>query len=213
MQKTVTNSILIVFISRLFAVTSVLFGLALMNPMVLAAETPSGAFICFGDGFAFSTETVTGWTFNQVEGKADGLCVVGYPISSAALTSPFKESPAVTFATVVTRFREGKVMTYQDIQTSMAEKFRESKPNMEIRDGDAIQVDGKKVIVRKYFPHPAEGQAPSGLSWDTVAYVEESQHFVTLVLSARSRESHDASYQAFRAYVRTYKFITKLSEH
>jgi len=182
----------------------------------MAAESPSGAFICFGEGFAFSTESTHGWTLDQEAGRSDGLCVVGYPMpddAAPALTAPFKESPVVLFATVTPRFRDGHLLTYEEVQAMAAERFRASKPNLEIRDGDPIQVDGKKVIVRKFFPHPVGEQTTPDLSWDTFAFIEEPQHVVTLVLSARSRESHDKFYQSFRGYVRTYKSITKLSRH
>ena len=106
-------------------------------------------------------------------------------------------------------------MSYDEVQTAAADQFRDTKPNLEIRNGDPIQVDGKKVIVRKYFPTPAPAPGHSGpaLSWDSFAYIEEPNHFITLVLSARSREEHDKAYPAFRSYVRTYKFIAKQSRH
>lgn len=176
-------------------------------------ENRDGAFICFGDGFAFSTEPVAGWSLDQEAGRSDGLCVVGYPGNGKKYAQPMKESPAVLFAMVTTRFREGHLMSYDEVQTATADRFRETKPNLEIRNGDPIQVDGKKVVVRKYFPTPTAEQSAQTLSWDSFAYIEEPHHFISLVLSARSREEHDKAYPAFRSYVRTYKFITKLSRH
>jgi|GEM_PF-6803688 len=201
---------------KAFAATTVLWSFMVGAAAASGAETPSGAFICFGDGFAFATEQVPGWLLDQEAGRPDGLCVVGYrkPANSDAPGAAlFKESPVVMFALVSTRFREGHILTYDEIQSATADRFRESKPDLEIRDGDPIQVDGKKVIVRKYFPRPVAGQNATGLSWDSFAYIEEPMHFVTLVLSARSKEEHDRAYQDFRQYVRTYRMITKLSRH
>jgi hypothetical protein len=167
---------------KAFAATTVLWSFMVGAAAASGAETPSGAFICFGDGFAFATEQVPGWLLDQEAGRPDGLCVVGYrkPANSDAPGAAlFKESPVVMFALVSTRFREGH----------------------------------KKVIVRKYFPRPVAGQNATGLSWDSFAYIEEPMHFVTLVLSARSKEEHDRAYQDFRQYVRTYRMITKLSRH
>lgn len=201
---------------KAFAAGVALLGFTCNAFAASGADTPVGAFICFGDGFAFSTEQVPGWILDQEAGRSDGLCVVGYPKPSKSdqpATLLFKESPAVMFATVTARFHEGHILTYDEIQSATADRFRESKPDLEIRDGDPIQVDGKKVTVRKYFPRPVGAQQTPGLSWDTFAFIEEPQHFVTLVLSARSKEAHDKAYQDFRHYVRTYRLITKLSRH
>jgi len=208
-----TNQILKSIVPQLFATACFLLATPVLandrgQESVADATAAADAFVCFNGDFSFAVEAVTGWTIDHGVSRTEGVCAATYPTSAAHNTSPFAMAEAVFFITVTPRFREGALMTYDEVQAAVAERMREQKGELEIRNGDPISLAQKSVVVRKYFPDEAKANA-TAKSWDSFAFVEEKSHVVSIVLSARSRAAHDAAYQSFRNFVRTYRGLSR----
>jgi hypothetical protein len=64
------------------------------------------------------------------------------------------------------------------------------------------------VVVAKFTPPAAEADA----AWVTTAFIATKSGGVRLALTAPTRAAHDASYQAFRNVVRTWRALPVAAE-
>lgn len=162
------------------------------------AQDDSG--IIYGKGYSFALTAPKGWVLDTTSGRQQGLQAVIYPKGSS-----WKTSGAVMYANVYQKTDSTKE-TLQAIIANDVADFKKDSPNLKVVDADAIPTRAdarskdKKATV-KYFTADRYGNS------EAVAYIDEGNLVVMLVLNTRSQRDFEASLPAFKEFVGSYLFL------
>lgn len=154
--------------------------------------------LMYGNGHAFSFDEPPGWVLDNKSGVREGLLAVLYLNGSSWSTAP-----AVMYIRTDRREPGDALEAYIERDCASA---RTQRPSTEVRSaprivgvGPSIEATGRRTAEVRQF---------SGSSSETVAYLEEDAVFITFVLAARTKASHDAAMPAFLILVESYSFFT-----
>ena len=156
--------------------------------------------IIYGKNYSFALTAPKGWVLDTTSGRQQGLQAVFYPKGSS-----WKNGTAVMYANVLQKTDPAK----ESLQTIIADDvagFQKESPNLKVVDADPIPTrtdarsKDKKATV-KYFTADRAGNS------EAVAYVDEGNLVVMLVLNARSQQDFEASLPAFKDFVGSYFFL------
>jgi len=178
--------------------TSIAAALILLVCTAVVAQDDSG--IIYGKNYSFALSAPKGWVLDTTSGRQQGLQAVFYPNGSS-----WKNGAAVMYASVVQKTDPTKESLESVIANDVA-GFKKDSPNLKIVDADAIltrtdaRSKDKKATVR-HFTGDSNGNS------EAVAYVDEGNLVVMLVLSARSQKDFDGSLPAFKEFVGSYFFL------
>jgi hypothetical protein len=157
--------------------------------------------VVFGDDFAFSVEAPAGWSFAAPEaGRAGARCA---PATAGS------EAGAQITAEALAAAKDGKARTSRELTDAETTAARAVHPSVRVRYGDPIETAGQSVVVAKYTPAESDGAA----AWVTTAFIATKTGGVRLALTAPTRAAHDASYQAFRNVVRSWRELPPAASH
>lgn len=175
-------------------VTTIVLNLASAN-----AETPSDkktdGFICYGPGFAYTTQAPKGWKLDSQSGKANNLCLVGYPKDSSWETGDtvIYINPSV----------KGKTPGSRDLADMIAydvTQHKKNSPELTIKDGEVVLNKGKKITT-KYFFNDMN-------NFEAVGYIDETNAVVFVVMSARNKIAFDKALPAFKEFIQSYRLVS-----
>ncbi len=170
-----------------FLVSGVAFGQESRSD---STERRSG--IIYGNGRAFYLTAPKGWVLDKSTGVNQGLFVVLYPAGGS-----WKTSAAVMYAYTAgnnsTNSQSAERLIYSDIS-----QYKQRCPTVMIKKSPELQTKDKKTaLVRLYFYS----------NYESVAYIDEKQITVMLVLTARAEKDFNESFPAFQELVRSYSFL------
>jgi hypothetical protein len=151
--------------------------------------------IVYGKGHAFGVTAPAGWVLDNHSGRSAGIVVVFYPERSS-----WKNATAVMYANTARRPADTSLESFI---TEDWQRFKANGADVKMVAGPPeTTADNKQAQVR-YF---------SGDKWDNreaVAYIQEDNVFVMLVLTSRTQESYNLALPAFQQLVKSYNFLTK----
>lgn len=154
-------------------------------------KIPGGLF--FGAGHAYILNAPKGWVLDNVSGRSQGLVGVFYPKGGS-----WENSLAVMYSRV--QPREGR--TFDAMIKEDLAFMQKQKPALKVSEQLPIPYGrhGKKASIRYLDSGPREFEA--------VAYMEEKNWVVLVVLTARSQEERSSALPAFRELVQSFVYVT-----
>ena len=165
-----------------------------------AASAQDDSGIIYGKNYSFALTAPKGWVLDITNGRQQGLQAVFYPKGSS-----WKNGAAVMYANVYQKTDPTKESLQTIIANDVAD-FKKESPNLKVVDAEAIPTrtdtrsKDKRATV-KYFTADRNGNS------EAVAYVDEGNLVVMLVLNARSQQDFEASLPAFKEFVGSYFFL------
>ena len=162
------------------------------------AQDDSG--IIYGKNYSFALTAPKGWVLDTTSGRQQGLQAVFYPNGSS-----WKSGAAVMYPSVLQKADPAR----ESLESVIA---NEDSPNLKVVDADAIPTrtdarsKDKKATV-KYFTGDRNGNS------EAVAYLDEGNLVVMLVLSTRSQKDFETSLPAFKEFVDSYFFLGAKAVH
>ena len=141
------------------------------------------------EGLVFRLTPPHAWELDTESGRPNGVPVVFYPEGTS-----WRDSKTVMYVSVTAK-RDGETvdsLIEQDVQ-----RFREGDSRVVIADLPDQTVGKRQVKVKSFF-----GQSPE--NYEAVAYIDEKQHVVFLVLSARNTEAFESSLPMFSELAGSY---------
>ena len=175
---------------HMYIISTVLAATAL----VTAAQTPEGAGIVYGKDHAFAIAAPRGWILDSESGKSQGLHAVFYETGSdwaSAMNVMYTNSA---------RKCEGQ-RTVEELMAYDLAQFRKHSPTLEVTEPSSIPTRKGTALVRR-FTGDQHG------NYEAVAYIDEEQTIIMLVLSSRTKNGFDEAYPSFEELVKSYQFLT-----
>jgi hypothetical protein len=163
--------------------------------MTGAGQVLEGAGIVYGSDHAFAIVAPTGWVLDNGAGRNEGLPVVFYPDGQS-----WRTSETVMYANTASKSAKGQE-TLEELMAYDVAQFRKRAPGLSVTVLPDIKAKEITATVRRF-----EGDEHG--NFEAVAYIDEKQTIIMLVLSARTKEGFDRSYTAFEKLVGSYQFLT-----
>lgn len=162
------------------------------QPSLAARDTGMRSGIIMYDGCSFGLTPPQGWTLDTESGASNGVPAVLYPEGSS-----WADSRTVMYANVTAKDsgQSGESMIEYDVK-----RFTSEDPEVVISDLPSRTAGRKKVRVKSFL-----GKSPE--NYEAVAYIDEKDHVVFLVLSARDMETFESSLPSFSELVDSYIFM------
>lgn len=167
---------------------------------LLAARPPippqeGEAGIIYTEDLVFSLTAPEGWVLDNHSGSRQGLPVVLYPRGSS-----WKEAPAVMYPT--SDRKPASEHPLQDVIAETLNQYRAASPVLRIESlAPAPTGDARTAELRKL-----SGETNGNV--EAIAFVEEADRVVLLILSARSETDYAAALPAFRQLVGSYSYLS-----
>ena len=162
------------------------------KPSLPSHDTEMRSGIIMYDGCSFGITPPQGWVLDTESGANNGVPAVFYPDGSS-----WADSRTVMYANVTTKGsgQSGESMIEYDV-----ERFTQEDPEVVITSLPSRTVGKKTVTVKSFL-----GKSPE--NYEAVAYIDEKDHVVFLVLSARDMKTFESSLSAFSELIDSYVFM------
>jgi hypothetical protein len=162
--------------------------------LAASAQTPEGAGIVYGKDHAFAIAAPRGWVLDTASGKAQGLHAVFYQDGSnwASATTVMYTNSA--------RKCDGQ-RTVEELMAYDLAQFRKHSATLEVTEPASVPTSKGTAVVRR-FTGDQHG------NYEAVAYIDEEQTIIMLVLSSRTKKGFDEAYPSFEELVKSYQFLT-----
>lgn len=161
----------------------------------LAGQTEDGAGIVYGNDYVFSIQAPDGWILDNGAGRAQGLCAVLYEKGSS-----WAAATTVMYANAASKHVDGQ-RTREELIAYDVEQFRKRAPGLKVTSLPGIETGTGTASIRRF-----EGDEHG--NYEAVAYIEEKNTTVMLILSSRTEAGFTMAYPAFEKLVRSYHFLT-----
>ncbi len=165
---------------------------------VVAAQDDSG--IIDGKNYSFTLTAPKGWVLDNTSGRGQGLQAVFYPKGSS-----WKNGASVMYANVYQKMDPIKESLQTVIANDVAE-YKKNSADLKVADAESIptrtdaRAKDKKAMIKYYT---GDRNANS----EAVAYIDEGNVVVMLVLTARMKGDFDSSLPAFKELIGSYFFL------
>lgn len=170
-------------------VLSVLLQFCVYGPAI--ADTQR--FTVVGNGVIFALPEPAGWKMDADSARNNSLPVVYYPTGQT-----WSNAPAVIY--VNSSINDCQTSFEKFIANDLAE-FRSNSPNIVIKDGEAMTVDGKKVVI-KLFNGDRYGNS------EAVAYVDNTDGaFISITLTSRTQPLFENALPVFKELVSSFQLV------
>lgn len=182
------------------------FALFAFLPFFGFANAQDDSGIIHGKNYSFTLTAPKGWVLDDKSGRSQGLQAVFYPNGSS-----WKDGSAVMYENVHQKSDPTKDTIKTVIDDDISD-FKQASRTVKTVDADPIPTrtdtrSANKKAVVKYFIDDQNGTN------EAVAYVDEKDVVVMLVLSARNQQSFKASFPAFKEFVGSYFFLGTAPVH
>jgi len=164
-----------------------------LNTIALSAFADTQRFIAVGNGVVFALAKPSGWEMDTNSPKNNNLPVVYYPSGQT-----WGNAPAVMYAN--SAINDCHTSFEQFISNDLAE-FKSNSPNIVIKDGGTMTVDGEKAII-KLFTGDTYGNS------EAVAYLDNSGGaFISITLTSRTQRLFDETLPVFKELVSSFQLV------
>ncbi len=155
-------------------------------------DTEMRSGIILHEGCSFGITPPRGWVLDTESGAGNGVPAVFYPEGSS-----WADSRTVMYTNVTAKDsgQTGAALIEYDVT-----RFTSDDPEVVITDLPSRTVGRKTVTVKSFL-----GKSPE--NYEAVAYIDEKDHVVFLVLSARDRSTFESSLPSFSELVDSYVFM------
>lgn len=167
---------------------------------LLAAKPPlppleGEAGIIYTEDLVFSLTAPAGWVLDNHSGSQQGLPAVLYPRGSS-----WKQASTVMYPT--SDRKPASEHPLQDVIAETLDQYRAASPGLRVESlAPAPTGDARTAEVRKL-----SGQAQGNV--EAIAFIEEADRAVILVLSARSESDYATALPAFLQLVGSYSYLS-----
>ncbi|MEZ0231495.1 MAG: hypothetical protein ACAH12_01540 [Methylophilaceae bacterium] len=174
---------------RLFSVIL----LVVLSSYALSSLAETQKFTVVGNGVIFALADPAGWEMDTNSQQNNKLPVVYYPTGQT-----WGNAHAVIYANSSMNDCHTSLEKY--IAEDIAD-FKNNSPNIVIKDGGALTIDGKKIII-KMFTGDHFGNI------EAVAYVDNKDGpFITITLTSRTQQLFDEALPIFKELVSSFQLV------
>ena len=159
------------------------------------AERAVSQVICDDEKIAFVLTSPAEWDLDTASGKNQGLCIVGYPHGSS-----WKESSAAIYAHAVDQKTNGNDSLGEFIASDVR-TFQAHSSDLKVSSEPDLQTSNHRRVAMRFFSGDPYGNR------EAVAYVDEIDVFVVLVLTAKNNADYDHALPVFRQVVKSYNLL------
>ncbi|MBI5168333.1 MAG: hypothetical protein HZA61_02475 [Candidatus Eisenbacteria bacterium] len=151
--------------------------------------------LVYGDDHVFGLVAPAGWAVDDTSGLGSRIRVVLYPVGQK-----WDTAPTVMYANVLHQdTRRPKTLTQMVVHD--VEQFQKANPRGKVVAAPMMRTaKGRTAQVRWFAP---DGGEPS----EAVAYIEEPELVMLLVLSSRENGGFKKALPAFQSLVEHYEFV------
>lgn len=154
-------------------------------------------FICYGKGFAYTTQAPDGWVLDNKSEERNGICLVGYPKGGS-----WENSETVVYVNATPKGKKKGSRNLAEMVAFDIEQHKARNPKITIKEGEKFLHSGRKIASKYFFN--GEGQG----GFEAVAYIDEPKAGVFIVMNSRTEAGFNKSLPALRAFVENYHLIT-----
>lgn len=175
-------------------ITSFLIILSFTPVLYSQIDSANGG-IVYGKNHAFGVNAPTGWVLDNKSGVNVGLQAVFYPAGDS-----WNSAVSVMYCNTALKEVKGNETIEKVIEYDI--NIFKNKSKADVKDGDNLQTDDNNTAIVKNF------YDSTNKNYETVAYIDEKDVVVLLVLSSRNKEDFEKSLEPFKELVSSYFFIT-----
>jgi hypothetical protein len=151
-----------------------------------------GVAILYGHKYFFGVKAPSGWVLDNRSGVAQGLDAVFYPKGSS-----WEAFDPVIYPQVWQK--EGSTLA-SVIEEDIA-NYRQHSPSLEVEERPIVKTATGATASVRYF------RGSKNKTFEAIAYFDEPNVVVMIVMSAKSRASFESAQSAFRELLESYKFV------
>jgi hypothetical protein len=150
--------------------------------------------LMYRDGAGFFIDVPKGWVVDKEIGKRLGGCCVFYPRGTT-----WDNAETVLYPNIATK-RKGQ-QTLAEFMTSDLADFRRHDPAMTYEDAEDVSLKNNRIAKVRLF------YGVNGGSSEAVAYVDEDEIIVLVVLSSKTKKGLNESMPLLRSALETYVYM------
>jgi hypothetical protein len=151
--------------------------------------------IIYTESLAFSLTAPDGWVLDNHSGRPRGLAAVLYPQSSS-----WKDAAAVMYPTSARK--PASAHPVEDVIAQTLDQYRAASPGLAVEILEPTATADRQTPELRKLSGGREGNV------EAVAFIEEADRVVLLVLSARSAADFASSLPAFRQLIASYTYLS-----
>ncbi len=170
--------------------------LSLLYVQLSFADKSTDAFLCIGSGITYTTTAPKGWKLDNESGKANNLCLVGYPINSS-----WENGENVIYLNATPKGEEVGSRDVADMIEFDIAQHKKVSPSLKVKNGDSVSRGNQKVKTKYFFNEKKKG------NFEAVGYIDEATAVIFVVMSSQSKKGFEKSLPAFKEFIRNYKLI------
>lgn len=158
-------------------------------------EDTSHTAIIYGNDNSFVVKAPKGWILDTKSGLSSGLTAVFYPLGSS-----WEKGTTVMYCNSASKKVKGNE-TLQQIMDFDIGRFK-NEQGAEISEGGKVITSDSNVAIIKNFYNK------KNKNFEAVAYIDESNVVVFLVISSRDKDDFEKSFESFNEFVKSYYYLT-----
>lgn len=158
-------------------------------------EDTSHTAVIYGNDNSFVVKAPKGWILDTKSGLSSGLSAVFYPQGSN-----WEKGVTVMYCNSASKKVKGNE-TLQQIMDFDIGRFK-NEQGAEINDGGKVVTSDSNLAYIKYF------YDKKNINYEAVAYIDERNVVVFLVISSRDKDDFEKSFESFKEFVESYYYLT-----
>lgn len=162
---------------------------------VYSQEDTSHTAIIYGNDNSFVVKAPKGWILDTKSGLSSGLTAVFYPKGSS-----WEKGVTVMYCNSASKKVKGNE-TLQQIMDFDIGRFKNEQGG-EINDGGKVTTSDSNTAFIKYF------YDKKNKNYEAVAYIDESNVVVFLVISSKDKDDFGKSIESFKEFIKSYYYLT-----
>ena len=151
--------------------------------------------IVYGNDNSFSVKAPVGWVLDTKSGLPSGLYAVFFPEGSS-----WAKAVSVMYCNTASKKAKGNE-TIDEVIKYDIDRFKKEQDAF-VNDGENITTSDSKTAIVKHF------YDIKNKNYESVAYIDEKNVVVFLVLSSRDKSDYENSLKSFYEFVRSYYYLT-----
>lgn len=162
---------------------------------IYSQEDTSHTAIVYGNDNSFKVKAPGGWVLDTKSGLSSGLYAVFFPEGSS-----WAKAVSVMYCNTATKKAKGNE-TIEEVIKYDIDRFKKEQDAF-VNDGEnIITSDSKTAVVKHFYDNKNK-------NYESVAYIDEKNVVVFLVLSSRDKSDYENSLRSFNEFVRSYYYLT-----
>lgn len=166
--------------------------------LVISQARASDICLNWGEGYLYSINTPKGWVLGNEPEKQDGLQAVFYPEGGS-----WAGSKVVMYGNVAVK-KDGQRNIQELIEYNLS-KMKKQSPNVRVKHLENLKLGDKEIIIKEWQNNMN--------TFESVAYIEEKNVIVLIVLSSKDESHYLKSADAFKELVMSYQFYSHKAEY